>query len=125
MPLLPASTLLHAPSTVLPTGEMMPRPVKTTRRFDKRLPQMGEWITAGNREDENRAAILGRSVADLNPLTHGATALGPHMRSRLGAALSDVVDRLLNGGDLLSVFVRDFGFELFLERHNQLDGVER
>src|SRR5688572_31547241 len=38
IPLLPSSTLFHAVSTVLPTGETMPRPVMTTRRFDKRLP---------------------------------------------------------------------------------------
>src|SRR5579883_109592 len=33
MPLLPASTLPHALATSLPTGETMPRPVTTTRRF--------------------------------------------------------------------------------------------
>ena len=36
----------------------------------------------------------------------------------------DVVDRLLNAGDLFSFFVRDFAFEFFFEGHHQLDGVE-
>src|SRR4249920_1079188 len=37
----------------------------------------------------------------------------------------DVVDGLLHGGDLLGVFVRDLGLELLLERHHELDRVER
>src|SRR5258705_6756277 len=44
--------------------------------------------------------------------------------SGLGVGL-DVVDGLLDGGDLLGFLVRDLGLELFLERHDQLDGVER
>src|SRR5690349_8676748 len=41
------------------------------------------------------------------------------------AALGDVIDRLLNGGDLLSVFIRNFGFEFLFQRHDELDRVER
>src|SRR5918996_2148900 len=37
----------------------------------------------------------------------------------------DVVDGLLDGGDLLGLFVRDLGVELLFERHHELDGVER
>jgi hypothetical protein len=33
MPLLPLSTASQADGTVLPTGEMIPRPVTTTRRL--------------------------------------------------------------------------------------------
>src|SRR3954463_9509710 len=44
--------------------------------------------------------------------------------SGLGVPL-DVVDGLLDGRDLLGFLVRDLGLELFLERHHQLDGVER
>src|SRR5687767_7374447 len=37
----------------------------------------------------------------------------------------DVVDRLLDGRDLLGLLVRDFGFEFFLQGHYEFDGVER
>ena len=49
----------------------------------------------------------------------------PRATSGLSAALGDVIDRLLNGRDLLGVFVGNLGFELFLQCHHQLDGVER
>src|SRR3989442_1135568 len=45
-------------------------------------------------------------------------------RSRLGVRL-DVVDGLLDGGDFLGFLVGNLGLELLLERHHQLDGVER
>jgi len=34
MPLIPSRTFFHPSATLLPTGEMRPRPVTTTRRFD-------------------------------------------------------------------------------------------
>src|SRR5262245_61291613 len=37
----------------------------------------------------------------------------------------DVVDDLLDGGQLLGVLVRDLEGELLLERHDELDDVER
>src|SRR5262249_26253865 len=37
----------------------------------------------------------------------------------------DVVDRVLGGGDLLRVFVGDVEVECFLERHDQLDYIQR
>src|SRR5881394_3638711 len=43
--------------------------------------------------------------------------------SGLGVGL-DVVDGLLDGGDLLGFFVRDLRLELFFQRHDQLDGIE-
>jgi hypothetical protein len=45
---------------VLPTGEMMPRPVMTTRRFDKRLPlrEAHGWEVA----DSAVAAFPGRGL---------------------------------------------------------------
>src|SRR4051812_43882149 len=43
----------------------------------------------------------------------------------LAAALGDVIDRLLNGRDLLCVFIRNFGFEFLFKRHHELNGVER
>src|SRR5262245_854790 len=45
-------------------------------------------------------------------------------RSGLGVRLH-VVDGLLDRGDLLGVLVRDRGLELLLERHDELDGVQR
>ncbi|VXB63452.1 hypothetical protein PSEUDO8O_170117 [Pseudomonas sp. 8O] len=38
---------------------------------------------------------------------------------------SHVVDSFLNGGDFLSLLVRDLGLEFFLESHHQLNGVKR
>src|SRR5512147_2159750 len=84
IPDLPATRLLHASSTVFPTGQMMPSPVTTTLRRDTTYCR----------------------------------------RLRLRVRL-DVVDRLLDGGDLLRLFVRDLGFELFLQGHHQFHRVER
>src|SRR5437867_1367978 len=52
------------------------------------------------------------------------TQVALRFRSRLGVRL-DVVDGLLHGGDLLGFLVGNLGLELLLERHHQLDGVER
>jgi len=43
----------------------------------------------------------------------------------LAEVLVDVVNGLLDGGDLLSLFVRDFRLEFFFECHHQLDRVQR
>src|SRR3984893_4895961 len=44
----------------------------------------------------------------------------------LGLAVGlDVLDRFLHAGDLLGILVGDLDAELLLERHHQLDGVER
>src|SRR5688500_6398034 len=43
----------------------------------------------------------------------------------LGNVLFDVLLRVTDGLDLLSLFVRDLHPELFLEAHDQLDEVER
>src|SRR5579862_737379 len=75
----PASKLFQVSSLVLPTAQISPMPVTTTR-LDKLLPAF---------------------------------------RVR-----SDVVDRILHGADLLGVFIRDFDFKCFFERHDQLDGIE-
>src|SRR6185503_1452443 len=45
--------------------------------------------------------------------------------SGFGPVLVDVVNGLLDGGDLLGVLVRDLRLELFLERHHELNGIER
>src|SRR5690349_15878335 len=87
----------------LPSGERMPSPVTATRRFDM-CPAPG-CKCAGPQE----AAPA---------VCHGRPGLLLDVRL-------DVVDRLLHGGDLLGFLVRDLALELFLERHHQLDGVER
>src|SRR5690606_1723997 len=46
-------------------------------------------------------------------------------RSGLGAPIVDVVDRLLDGGDLLGFFIRNLDLELFYEGHHQLNGIQR
>jgi hypothetical protein len=46
-------------------------------------------------------------------------------RSALGAPIVDVVDRLLDGGDLLGFFIRDLDLELLFEGHDQLNGIQR
>ena len=45
----------------------------------------------------------------------------------LGLVLAgaDVVDRLLDGGDFLGLFVGNFRLEFFLQGHDQLHGVQR
>src|SRR6516164_6297722 len=50
---------------------------------------------------------------------------GTPVGSGLAAALVDVVDGLMDGGDLLGVLVGDLDLELLLESHHQLDRVER
>src|SRR6266540_813026 len=42
----------------------------------------------------------------------------------LGGVLFDVIDRVLDGPDLLGILVRDLGPKLFLEAHDELDQVE-
>ena len=49
----------------------------------------------------------------------------PTPERRLGGALVDVVDGILDGADLLRVLVRDLRPELLFEAHDQLHEVER
>src|SRR5690606_41246230 len=51
-------------------------------------------------------------------------AAGPASRSLLDVGLH-VIDGLLHRSDLLGFLVGDLALELFLERHDQLDGVQR
>src|SRR4051794_637881 len=73
------------------------------------------WATSGD-SATGRPSRSARAAA-------GRTAPG---RSRgLGGPLVDVVDRVLDGADLLGVLVRDLRPELLLEAHDQLDEVQR
>src|SRR6185437_3767917 len=64
-----------------------------------------------------------------NPVRTARKIAAPELAVRLCsgfvAALVDVLDRLVNRGDLLSVLIRNLDFELFLESHHELDRVER
>src|SRR5215469_15033262 len=50
---------------------------------------------------------------------------GARVRSGLAATLVDVVDGLMDGGDLLGVLVGDLDLEFLFQGHHQLDRVER
>ncbi len=43
---------------------------------------------------------------------------------RLSLVAGNVVDSCLNGSDLFSFFVRDFGLEFLFQSHHQLNGVK-
>ena len=45
-------------------------------------------------------------------------------RRTLALVRFDIVDRVLDGGDLFRRIVRDFDAEFFFERHHQFDDVE-
>src|SRR5688572_10917843 len=92
IPPRPCTMLSHALATVLPTGETMPSPVTTTRRLVKEQP-----LDQG---------ICGCGLAGRAPACGSAAAAG-----------LDVVDGLLDGGDLLGLLVGDFALEGLLERH--------
>src|SRR5688500_14043793 len=61
---------------------------------------------------------------DTTTLRFAKSAPPPARVLRLAVRL-DVIDRLLDRGDLLGLLVRYLGLELFLERHDELHGIER
>lgn len=65
---------------------------------------------------------------DLCKETRTAPGRGPNTPSKGKELLfqmnADVVNGLLNGGDLLGFFIRNFALELFFQSHYQLNGVE-
>src|SRR5215467_424049 len=83
MPLCPRRMASQAETTVLPTGETIPRPVTTTRRL----------LTRYLYEDSNGG---GARVSG---------ALEERAISGLGAPLVDVLDGLVNRRDLLGVLI--------------------
>src|SRR5215831_17991094 len=118
IPLTPATTSRHAASTMQPTGEMMPRPVTTTRRLDKRSPLV--------REIQNGNFPSGRLRTPSLAHIRGCLRIGMPAAPSLSllTALVDVIDRLLDGCDLLGILVGNFRLEFFFQGHHQLDGVE-
>src|SRR5438477_961346 len=63
-------------------------------------------------------------VAKTQTAPRGRSSASERKKSGFDVRL-DVVDRLLHGGDLLGFLVRDFALEFLLERHHELDRVER
>src|SRR5690606_34574335 len=132
----------------LPSGEMMPRPVTTTRRLKAGRLDMDDSTCWRLRPPTGSHACLVRRVwtaaLPAMPERHRAARCGPGLKrgapaapvTRIGhghappAGLRldvrlDGIDRLLDRSDLFGFLVRDLALELFLERHHQLDGVER
>src|SRR6478609_9683711 len=91
----------------MPTGETMPIPVMTTRRLDMAWVKSSE-VQALTASAGNRAGCAHPARSDL-----------------LLDVGSDVIDRLLHGGDLLRVLVGNLRLEFLLERHHQFYGVQR
>src|ERR1700691_1031850 len=110
IPLLPLTTASQADGTVLPTGEMIPRPVTTTRRLlTLYLCGASEGCDA-----RGRAECARRRPRGVLPWT-----------SRLCATLVDVINRLVDGRDLLGILIRDLDLELLFQSHHQLDRIQR
>src|SRR3569833_3247721 len=115
MPLCPPTMSSHAVLIVLPTGEMMPRPVTTTRRLLTRY--LYEAQEMERPQPPYRAAVALQTVRN-------RAQLRTQRESGLVAALVDVFDRLLHRGDLFGVLIRNLDLELLFESHDELDGVE-
>src|SRR5271154_6593868 len=95
-PLLPASKACHTASVVLPTEQIRPMPVMTTRLGREFSRFLFESVS------ESLAKLL--------------TCFG---------VLADVVDGVRHGANLLRIFVGDFDIEGHFKGHYELDGVER
>src|SRR5579883_3339906 len=128
MPLCPARMACHAVSTALPTGEIIPKPVTTTRRLLTRYPFLtGSWgILRRVPPPQPRGSPPANPARILRARRPKVAALEPAAGlSGLVAPLVDVLDRLVNRGDLLGILVRNLDLELLLESHHELDRVER
>src|SRR5882724_2954482 len=114
MPLSPRTMASQADLTVLPTGEMMPRPVTTTRRLLTRYlyEDSGEGRGAGPQDNLPAAVETGPDTSDA-------------LRSGFGTTIVDVLNGLLDRGDFLGVLIGNLDLEFFFQSHDQLDCVER
>ncbi|STD19346.1 Uncharacterised protein [Enterobacter asburiae] len=86
----------------------MPSPVTTTRRLDTFVLQGGiKKEIRGNKKIKLRRSNEPPGDVHLRLVT------------------VDVINGSLNGGDLLSFFVRNLSIKLFFQSHYQLNGVKR
>src|SRR5665213_3500935 len=111
MPLSPRTMASHADFTVLPTGEIMPRPVTTTRRL------LTRYLYEEPRDEKGADSRIPATVetGPNAPLRAG---------SGFGTAIVDVLNGLLDRGYFLGVLIGNFDLEFFFQSHHQLDGVE-
>src|SRR3569833_926493 len=116
IPLSPFKMASQADFTVRPTGEMMPRPVTTTRRLLTRY--LYEAQEMERPQPPYRAAVA------LQPVRNRAQ-LRTQRESGLVAALVDVFDHQLHRGDLFGVLIRNLDLDLLFENHDELDGNEK
>src|SRR5687768_12183473 len=104
-PLLPASSRDQPASTPLASGVTSPSPVITTRRMSLSA-RFCCWACRTARPD-----VSAQPASETNPLL-GAGLLGEELHG------------IADGLNLLGGIVRNLASELFLESHDQLDGVE-
>src|SRR6185437_4891095 len=127
MPLRPALMLLHAVATSLPTGDTKPNPVTTTRLFIRLFsmrPLREINYRAPHFQITPKRKLRPRAQLSVQTESKRPAARAADGASGLDVRL-DVVNRLLHGGDLFGFFVGNLGLELFLESHDQLNGIER
>src|SRR3954454_8970057 len=108
-PLFEARMFFQLVSISPPKGDTIPRPVTTTRRIAKLLKGQktnGPPPWAGSRSCQAARTPPGRRGG------------------RSGLVGLDIVDRVLDGADLLGRVVGNLDSELLLEGHDQLDDVE-
>src|SRR5579871_2609236 len=103
IPLFPFRMASQADFTVLPTGEMMPRPVTTTRRlltrYLLRIDGLEERVPAIHEPGPRGRSAYPRRELTQRPRT-ALVRSHTQRESGLVAALVDVLDGLLNRGDL-------------------------
>src|SRR5512137_527691 len=112
MPLRPATSASHEGSRPIPTGEISPRPVTTTRRLLNGRPFRGRCRrrSAGSMVRPCPTAPGRRRSRE----PRAAAAPPPGSRPRLLLVGGDEVDGVLDGLDVLRLLVRDLDLELLL-----------
>src|SRR2546422_6823270 len=114
-PDVPAMSFVQNVSVSLPSGEMTPIPVMNT------LPVSRTGSDAPR--DMAQACVRGRRPAGTRRATGDDAGHGTS--GRRGRVRLQVVHRVADGLELVGFLVGDLEAELLLERHHQLDDVER
>src|SRR5690606_5704233 len=130
-PDFPASRLAQLVSTSPPSGVTKPSPVTTTRRIV--FPFVGPCPRKGPHQIRRRVSIKKasqpRRASAWDREAGNAWAASPPRPAApdwtaLALVRLDIVDRVLDGGDLLGGIVGNLDAEFFFERHHQFDDVE-